>query len=149
MGLNNALKKQVDLPVWEWMRFAPSAAGTGSAMTTAGDGSNRYLYFINLAGFYRYDTWADCWQQVQGPPTAAATVAALQYKGYHGYHCRSCGALARAAPPASRRSPARSSLATRSASSAGRARARSGRSPTWPPPTSPTPASSRRPRRWS
>ena len=91
--LTIGLKSQVDLPVWEWMRFAPVASAAAAAMTTAGDGSARYIYYSNLATFHRYDTFADAWQTVQPPLVAALTVGAIQYKGYHGYHCRSCGAL--------------------------------------------------------
>lgn len=79
------IKKQVDLPVWEWMRFAPVATGPTVSAMCAGDGLNeRYLYYL-AATFYRYDTWTDSWQQLATPPISAATTASLRYTAYNGY----------------------------------------------------------------
>ena len=38
MAVTNNLKKQVDLPVWEWLKFAPTATSALSAMATDDDG---------------------------------------------------------------------------------------------------------------
>lgn len=78
------LKKQVDLPVWEWTRFAPVASAATSAMC-AGEGvAERFIYYLSTT-FYRYDTWYDSWQQLATPPTAAVTGVSLRYTTYGGY----------------------------------------------------------------
>ncbi len=78
------LKKQIDLPTWEWLRFAPAAASATSTMC-GGEGRNdRYLYYLNST-FWRYDTWADGWQQLASPNTAAVTTVSLRYSTYEGF----------------------------------------------------------------
>ncbi|KND49189.1 MAG: Mucin-2 precursor [Parcubacteria bacterium C7867-008] len=88
MALTNNLKPQVDLPVWEWCRFAPTASVALSAFATADDGSARHIYYISASTFYRYDTYADSWQQLATPNVAPLTTLALRYTGYRGYHGR-------------------------------------------------------------
>lgn len=88
MAVTNNLKVQVDLPVWEWCRFAPTATATLSALATSDDGNTRFLYYISGSLFYRYDTYADTWQQLATPNTAPLTVLALRYTGFRGYHGR-------------------------------------------------------------
>jgi len=44
MAITNKLLPQVDLPVWEWMRFAPGSTTALTALATAKDGSSRFLY---------------------------------------------------------------------------------------------------------
>ncbi len=61
MALTNLLKKQVDLPVWEWCSFAPSSSTAVSSLTTGNSLSNRYLYYQVSSALYRYDTWTNCW----------------------------------------------------------------------------------------
>lgn len=79
-----AIKKQVDLPVWEWARFAPVATAATSAMCAGEATAERYLYYLSTT-FYRYDTWTDDWQQLSTPPTAAVTAVSLRYTNYGGY----------------------------------------------------------------
>lgn len=88
MALTNNLKPQVDLPVWEWCRFAPTATVALSGMATADDGSARFIYYISGSTFYRYDTYADSWQQLATPNVAPLTVLSLRYTGLRGYHGR-------------------------------------------------------------
>lgn len=84
MAVTVNLKKQVDLPVWDWMRFAPATTSATSALC-GGEGRNeRYLYYF-VGTFWRYDTWADSWQQLATPPVATATAATLRYVSSGGY----------------------------------------------------------------
>lgn len=66
MALVNRLRKIVDQPVWEWMRYSPFlTAATNVVVTTpAGDtGSwqHRYAYAVNGQDFWRYDMYSDAW----------------------------------------------------------------------------------------
>jgi len=105
MGLNNNLKKQVDIPVWEWCRFAPTASSTVSS-TCMADNSlyhvtfGRYIYFMNsapaaqsatvgyIAGFFRYDTITDTYQMLSFPLLPIASYTAMQFAGGQGYNAR-------------------------------------------------------------
>ena len=84
MAITNTLKTQIDLPVWEWMRLAPTASAAPSTMTTQEDGSNRYIYYLTGSTFYRYDTYADSWQELATPPTAPATGSSMEYAPQRG-----------------------------------------------------------------
>jgi hypothetical protein len=80
MALVNNLKKQLDLPVWEWMQTAPVSANTTSTCwTTSQSGSGRYIYYSYPGLFYRYDTYSNVWLSLI-PPTyyATATTSAMQ-----------------------------------------------------------------------
>ena len=95
MAFTNKLKVQVDMPVWEWCRFAP---GVSSALSTscAADNSQftvqhgRYIYYLQAAtGFYRYDTITDGWQQLATPQVAPATpFSSMSFAGGMGYYSR-------------------------------------------------------------
>jgi hypothetical protein len=69
MALTNNLKQQVDLPVWEWCRFAPATTTALSSLTTGNALTNRYLYYQISAALYRYDTITDSWHQLASAPT--------------------------------------------------------------------------------
>jgi hypothetical protein len=43
MSITNNLKVQIDLPVWEWMNFAPAVTTAISSLTTGNSLQNRYL----------------------------------------------------------------------------------------------------------
>lgn len=88
MSVTNNLKPQVDLPVWEWCRFAPVASATLSGMATADDGSSRFIYYFSTTTFYRYDSYADTWQQLSAPNVAPVTILSLRYTGFRGFHGR-------------------------------------------------------------
>ena len=85
MAIKNNLTRQVDLPAWEWMRPAANATTALSATCSADDGIGRYIYYVISTLFFRYDTWADSWQQLASPPIAAVTFAELRYTEYGGY----------------------------------------------------------------
>ena len=87
--LNN-LRKQVDLPVWEWLRFAPVASAVPSCSCSANSPQynaihGRYIYFlITAANFWRYDTYTDTYEQLQTPPIAPATWADIEWSQSQG-----------------------------------------------------------------
>jgi len=86
MALTNNLKTQIDLPVWEWMRFAPVNSSATTCLTTPRDGSSRYLYYLGGAILYRYDTIGDSWQQLStnGTPVSLLNVKYVKNQGYRG-----------------------------------------------------------------
>jgi hypothetical protein len=88
MAVTNNLKQQVDLPVFEWLRFAPVATTGLTCLTTPRDGSSRYLYYFGPSNvLYRYDTIGDSWQQLStGPvtPNALLNVKYVKNQGYRG-----------------------------------------------------------------
>lgn len=92
MAFTSLLKTQVDLPTWEWLRFAPAASVTLSALTTGDSLTERYVYYLSGATFYRYDTISDGWQQLATPNIAALTVMSLRYTTYGGYRMRTISA---------------------------------------------------------
>lgn len=89
MALTNSLKTQVDLPVWEWCRFAPTATSAVSSMTTANTLGSRYLYYQVSSLLYRYDTWTDSWHQLMSTttfttPTVMNNNVYSSYLGHYG-----------------------------------------------------------------
>lgn len=84
MAITNNLLPQVDLPVWEWTRFAPGATSALTALTTARDGSSKYLYYFFGTQLYRYDTRADTWQALS-VGGASVTVIAAEYVNNQGF----------------------------------------------------------------
>ena len=87
MALTNNLVSQVDLPVWEWMRFAPSSTTALTCMTTARDGSSRFLYYFLGTQLLRYDTVGDSWQtlSIGGSITTAVVAQYVKNQGHRGY----------------------------------------------------------------
>jgi len=61
MTVTNNNIKQVDLPVWEWCRFAPTISTAYSSLCTGGE-NQRYIYYMVSVVLYRYDTYSDGWQ---------------------------------------------------------------------------------------
>ena len=87
MAINNTLKKQLDLPVFEWTRFAPAVSSAISCTCTA-DNSNlhpsfgRYIYYLIAAtSFWRYDTWTDTYLQLSSPPITPVTWSSMRFAG--------------------------------------------------------------------
>ena len=78
----------VDLPFFELCNQAPTATSSVSSMTTAEDGSDRYIYYMAGALFYRYDTVGDTWQQLATPNIAPSAVVTMRYTKTRGYHGR-------------------------------------------------------------
>jgi hypothetical protein len=84
----NTLTRQVDLPTWEWTRFAPAVSSALSSTCSADNGNflpsehGRYIYYlISATQFFRYDTWTDMYQQLQSPPFTPATMTAMKFAG--------------------------------------------------------------------
>jgi hypothetical protein len=93
MAVVNNLRKQVDLPVWEWCRFNPIGnTAAGYTLTTGDSLTDRYIYFTSTTTMFRYDTWSDSWQQLATPPTAAVTCASTRYTTFGGNWGRVLGA---------------------------------------------------------
>ena len=81
MGVINNNKYMLDRPMWEQVSFAPV---TGIAGTCNCDDNRRFVYHyfqmsVSAAQFWRYDTWADCWQQLATPATQTGSVGAIRY----------------------------------------------------------------------
>ena len=88
----NQLRKQVDLPTWEWMRFSPVTPVTGLSCSCVADNSGfnttsgRYIYYLlAAASFYRYDTVTDTYEQLATPLNAPVTASTMRYAGAQGY----------------------------------------------------------------
>ena len=83
MAVTNLLKTQVDQPVFEWMRFAPTATSSTATLLSS-DESARYMYYIVGQAMWRYDTYSDSWQECAAPNIAPATAVAGKYAAYAG-----------------------------------------------------------------
>lgn len=88
MAIANNNKKVIDVPFWELLSQAPVATGALACMTTSEDSTNRYLYYLSTAAFYRYDSQADTWQQLANPNTAGVTATRMRYTKRRGFHGR-------------------------------------------------------------
>ena len=91
----NQLRKQVDLPTWEWLRFSPVVPTTGLSCSCVADNSlfnensGRYIYYLlNATNFWRYDTIADTYEQLASPPNAPLTASSMRFAGAQGYYNR-------------------------------------------------------------
>lgn len=91
----NQLRKQIDLPTWEWLRFSPTVPVTGLSCSCAADNSlfnennGRYIYYLlNATNFWRYDTIADTYAQLASPPQAPLTSTSMRFAGAQGYYNR-------------------------------------------------------------
>lgn len=81
MAVINNNKYMLDRPIWEQLSFAPA---TGIAGSCNCDDNRRFIYnyfqtSTTAAQFWRYDTWADCWQQLATPATQTGSVGAIRY----------------------------------------------------------------------
>lgn len=88
MTVSNNLKRQVDIPVWEWNRFAPAVTAAGFATCVDESSGGRFIYYLTTTQFWRYDTVTDSWQQLQAPQTVALTATSLRYSTYGGLRGR-------------------------------------------------------------
>lgn len=91
MSVTNNLKKQVDLPVFEWARPLPAATSAVSAFTTANSLGARYIYYVVSSSFYRYDTITDSWHQLASPLVTPATLVEMGYSSALGHYGRAIG----------------------------------------------------------
>lgn len=85
---SNTLTRQVDLPTWEWTRFAPAVSSAISSTCYADNGNflseqhGRYIYYlISATQFFRYDTWTDMFQQLSSPAITPITFTSMKYSG--------------------------------------------------------------------
>jgi len=92
MALINKLRKIVDQPVWEWMRYSPFASAATNTLITppvADTGSQHYRYFYGTNGTdqWRYDTYSDGWSYFGAllPNSPASTVGGT-WKSDDGHH---------------------------------------------------------------
>lgn len=81
MPVINNNKYMLDRPMWEQLSFAPV---TGIAGSCNCDDNRRFIYnyfqtSTTAAQFWRYDTWADCWQQLATPATQTGSVGSIRY----------------------------------------------------------------------
>ena len=93
MAYTSQLKTTVDLPIWEWLRFAQTTSTAISGTTTAGQGDHRYIYYLVSNAFARYDTYSDTWQLLSSPNTAQSALTpvgtvCLKYNSQVGYYGR-------------------------------------------------------------
>jgi hypothetical protein len=92
---SNTLTKQVDLPTWEWTRFAPVVSSAVSSTCTPDnpnfypDEYGRYIYYLIASNaFFRYDTFQDSYQQLSQPSISPATFTAMKFSGALGVEDR-------------------------------------------------------------
>ena len=72
MTITNNNVPGLDAPVWEQLPSAPVASANGAAVV---DDNERFIYYLcNATNFWRFDTWAQTWQQLASLPSG--TVAA-------------------------------------------------------------------------
>ena len=73
-AVNNNLKL-LDLPLWELLQPFPVASASGSCTVTDRRGNNRYMYCLfSTVNFWRYDCWANTFQQLASPITGSMGV---------------------------------------------------------------------------
>jgi hypothetical protein len=94
MALQNNLIKQVDLPTWEQLTFAPAVSSGLSAAATVDNSFynpnlSRYIFFLlTTNSFWKYDTWENSYVQLASPPIAPLTWASLKVNGAYGFEGR-------------------------------------------------------------
>ena len=97
MTVTNMNKLMLDMPMWEQLPFAPASGVAGTCMIDD-DRENIYVYFQTSATasqFWRYDTFANQWQQLATPPTQTGTIANMEYMNVSGgqFNGRTFGAI--------------------------------------------------------
>src|ERR1017187_7592844 len=90
--ITSSLRRALDLPIWEWLRFNPAGNTLAQWCTcTSENGSDRYIYFLtNVAApatFWRYDTYTDGWQSLASPNILPSTVTDIRYTLNNGFRC--------------------------------------------------------------
>jgi len=77
--------KPVDMKqLWQQVEPNPVVSSAISAMTTAEDGSDRFIYYIVGAAFYRYDCYGNAWQKLAAPFLTPTVFASMRYTKYGG-----------------------------------------------------------------
>jgi hypothetical protein len=87
----NTLTPQVDLPLWEWTRFAPAVSSGVSSACSADNPDflqaehGRYIYYLlSAAQFVRYDTVTDMYQQLSSPAASPVSFSTMKMSGAYG-----------------------------------------------------------------
>ena len=88
MALVNKLRKIVDLPVVEWMRYSPFTFADNTFIVTppaadTGSWQYRYMYAFQGNNQYRYDTYSDAWSFMSNamlPTSPASTITGVWKK---------------------------------------------------------------------
>lgn len=84
MAVTSKLKKQVDLPVWEWLRPNPVTTTNTTNLVSI---NGRYIYELQSnTNCWRYDTVSDSWNQIASMPQTPTTAATCAYSKWHGYY---------------------------------------------------------------
>ena len=84
----NIITPLVDTPFFELCNQLPVLTSAVSSMVTTEDGSGRFIYYLNVSNFYRYDTWNDTWMQLPNPSVAPTGLIAMSYTNRRGSHGR-------------------------------------------------------------
>lgn len=97
MTVINMNKLMLDMPMWEQLPFAPATGVAGTCMVDD-DRENIYVYIQTSATasqFWKFDTFANQWQQLATPPTQTGTVANMEYMNVSGgqFNGRTFGAI--------------------------------------------------------
>ena len=85
MTITSNLRKQIDLPAWEQLRFVPAVSSAVSSTCTTDSpqyyvDAGRYIYFLQATNiFYKYDTFSDTYVELTAPPIAAVTVSRMKF----------------------------------------------------------------------
>lgn len=88
MVMTNNNKKGLDLPFFELLNQIPVVTTAITGLTTSETGTDRFIYGLVGAFFYRYDTYADTWQQLATPNIVPATALKLRHTRRRGFHGR-------------------------------------------------------------
>lgn len=65
MAVTNNNKPMIDMPVIEQLSFAPATSAAGTCCV---DDNERFIYWLfSATSFWRFDTWANTWQQLANP----------------------------------------------------------------------------------
>lgn len=100
MGIVSSLRKALDRPVWEWMRFAPAVSSSLSCSAMPQNPlfhvqHGRYIYYlISATSFWRYDTWTDTYLQLSSPGTSPTVFSSMRFLSNHGFEGRVLSASA-------------------------------------------------------
>lgn len=78
----------IDLSLFQQLQNLPVYSAAGCCMCNDERGTDRYIYVLfNATNFWRYDTWADSWQQLHSPPSSMTFAAgcSMAYDPSRGY----------------------------------------------------------------
>ena len=70
--------------LWQQVEPAPTASSAISAMATSEDGSDRFIYYLVGALFYRYDSYGNSWQKLAAPFLTPTVFTKLRYTKFGG-----------------------------------------------------------------